>query len=174
MLINMEHHSKEMSAVNNYDDRKSSSSLIIDCSMTAKCYTSTPGYILKHICPSQWSPGNQSDQVIISIFATSWDQVSLITCVVTVISWEPKWHMKLYVSLSWEPKLILMWVWAGNQKWSTCKSIFFLVLCRTNNVKVIWWLPNFTGGRPQVPLCALFQAWAGSRIEPQAFHKLAG
>ena len=44
---------------------------------------------------------------------------------------------------------------------------FGWVLFHTNNVKVIWPLSSLTGGgRPQVPLCSLFQARADTQVEP--------
>ena len=51
--------------------------------------------------------------------------------------------------------------------------VFGWVLHHTNTVKVIWGLSSFTGkGRPQVPLRALFQAQAVTRVEPLMFRKL--
>ena len=36
-------------------------------------------------------------------------------------------------------------------------------------------LPAFIGGgRHEIPLCVLFQAQSGTRVEPKGFHKLAG
>ena len=49
------------------------------------------------------------------------------------------------------------------------------VLRLTNTVQVIWWLSSFTGGgRPRVPLRALFQSQVGTWVEPLTFRKLAG
>ena len=50
-------------------------------------------------------------------------------------------------------------------KHSEYAYIFFFgwILCRTNTVDAIWRLSSFTGGgRPQVPLRALFQARVGT------------
>jgi hypothetical protein len=42
--------------------------------------------------------------------------------------------------------------------------------CKGNMVLI-----NFTGGvPPQVPLCTVFQAWAGTWVEPPTLHKPAG
>ena len=50
---------------------------------------------------------------------------------------------------------------------------FSRVLRRTNTVNVIWRLPSIIGGgRPQELLSALFQAQAGTRVEPLTFRKL--
>ena len=58
--------------------------------------------------------------------------------------------------------------------WHRMCQYFYRVLRRTNTVKVKWRLPSFTGrGRPQVPLHALFQAPAGTRVESPTFRKLA-
>ena len=47
---------------------------------------------------------------------------------------------------------------------------FVLVLRRTNTAMVKWWPSSFTGGgRPQLPLRALFQGKAGTWIEPPKF-----
>ena len=41
------------------------------------------------------------------------------------------------------------------------------VLHHTNTVNVVWWLASCTGGgRPQVPLRALFQVWSATCVEP--------
>ena len=54
-------------------------------------------------------------------------------------------------------------------------TIFGWDLRRINTLNVIWRLSSFTGGgRPQVPLCALLQARAGTRVEPSTFCKLDG
>ena len=51
--------------------------------------------------------------------------------------------------------------------WKVCKHHLDCFLC----VKAIWRLSSFTvGGRPQVPLRALFQ----TRVEPPTFRKLTG
>ena len=45
----------------------------------------------------------------------------------------------------------------------------------TNTAKVIWRFSSFTGGgRPRMPLRALFQARAGTRKKQLTFRKLAG
>ena len=47
-------------------------------------------------------------------------------------------------------------------------------LCWKGNLLAssLWALTG--GGKPQVSLCALFQAWAGTQVEPSTFRKLAG
>ena len=62
-----------------------------------------------------------------------------------------------------------------NLTWMKSASLDYLfgwgwVLRPTNTVKVIWRL----GGRTQLHLPTLFQARAGTWVEPSMFHKLAG
>ena len=67
----------------------------------------------------------------------------------------------------------------SRKEWGACHLplTFFLgwVLWCTNTVKVIPWLSSFIGaGKPHVPLNALFQAQAGTWVEPPTFCKLVG
>ena len=53
-------------------------------------------------------------------------------------------------------------------------NIFFILVLRRTNTKILR-ISSFTdGGRPLVPLHALFQVQTGTLVEPPTFPKLAG